>query len=144
MTTMYEHVGGEPAIRRFAEHFHGTVLRDALLEPLFAHGSGHHVDHLTAFFVEMLGGSRGYSDKAGGFGALMLAHLGRNISDEQGERFVALLLAAADATGLPPDERFREALAANVRKAAGFSVKISRSDTPPYRPPYPELSPWQW
>ena len=72
MATMFEHVGGEATLRKMAEHFHEAVLgdelrvgeparfasNDELLGKLFRYGSSHHVDHLTAFLAEMLGGPR--------------------------------------------------------------------------------------
>ncbi|WP_462186006.1 group II truncated hemoglobin, partial [Frankia sp. CcWB2] len=122
MATMFEHVGGEPSLRGLAEHFHQAVVADPLLRSLFEYGTPHHTDHLTAFLVEMLGGPSRYSDELGGFLSLMKAHLGLRITPEQQDRFVTLMLASADAVGMPSDERFRTAFEAQVRKAAGFTV----------------------
>ncbi|MFF4439492.1 group II truncated hemoglobin [Streptomyces sp. NPDC001621] len=145
MTTMYEHVGGEKALRRFAEHFHRTVLDDPLLAPLFRAGSPDHADHLAAFFTEMLGGPARYTGELGGFIALLRAHVGMRITPEMSERFVMLMLASADAVGLPDDDRFRKAFTANVEKAAGFTTKASQDENHPMlQPPYPELGRWQW
>lgn len=145
MATMFEHVGGETALRGLAEHLHKSVLADPLLRGLFENGSPDHADHLAAFLGEMLGGPTRYSDELGGFLSLLKAHLGLRITPEQQERFVTLMLASADAAGLPDDERFRAAFEAHVRKAAGFTAEASASDTSPrLEPPYPKLGRWTW
>ncbi|WP_158677731.1 group II truncated hemoglobin [Streptomyces sp. SPB074] len=145
MTTMYEHVGGEEALRRLAEHFHHTVLEDPLLGELFRAGSPYHADHFTAFLTEMLGGPARYTDELGGFIALLRAHAGMRITPEQSDRFVSLLLRAADEVALPDDDRFRKAFTANVEKAAGFTTKASQEDDHPMlQPPYPVLGRWKW
>jgi hemoglobin len=145
MTTMYEHVGGEPALRKFAEHFHTSLLADPLLQGLFRAGSPHHTQHLTFFFIEVLGGPEVYTDGVGGFVALLRAHLGLRITPDQQDRFVTLMLQAADASALPDDERFRTAFESQIRKAAGFTTKVSASDTHQMlQPPYPQLGRWTW
>ncbi|WP_069771374.1 group II truncated hemoglobin [Streptomyces sp. LUP30] len=145
MTTMYEHVGGEGELRRLAEHFHHLVLEDPLLGDLFRAGSPYHADHLTAFLAEMLGGPARYTDELGGFIALLRAHVGMRITPEQSDRFVTLMLRAADEVGLPDDDRFRKAFTGNLEKAAGFTTKASQDDSHPMlQPPYPVLGRWQW
>jgi hemoglobin len=109
--TLLAHLGGVDALRRTVADFYGTVLADPLLHPLFGDGRPEHVDHLTAFLAEVFGGQARYTDELGGFPALLAAHRGLKINDEQRARFVALFLAAADRTGLPADPPFRAALA---------------------------------
>ncbi|GAA2545738.1 group II truncated hemoglobin [Streptomyces fimbriatus] len=144
MATMFEHVGGEATLRKMAEHFHEAVLGDELLGKLFRYGSSHHVDHLTAFLAEMLGGPRRYSEELGGFESIYRAHQGLGISDEQRDRFVELMLESADAVGLPADERFRTAFTRQIARAAGFSTRVSRGELDHFSAPYPELVAWEW
>ncbi|MEU6439353.1 group II truncated hemoglobin [Streptomyces sp. NPDC047046] len=145
MTTMYEHVGGEKPLRRLAEHFHHLVLEDPLLGDMFRAGSPYHADRLTAFLTEMLGGPARFTDELGGFIALLRAHTRLRITPEQRDRFVALMLRAADEVGLPDDDRFRTAFTRNVEKAAGFTTTASQEDDHPMlQPPYPVLGRWQW
>ncbi|MEU6412748.1 hypothetical protein [Microbispora sp. NPDC046933] len=80
---MYEHVGGEAALRTFAEHFDESVLRDPLLTRLFEYGSSHHAENLIASFVEMMGGPSRFSDEPGEFEAISRAHQGLKITDER-------------------------------------------------------------
>ena len=108
--TLFEHAGGEDGLRRVVAYWYPTVLADPLLHPLFGAGEPTHVDHLTAFFSEVFGGPTRYTDELGGFPALLAAHRGLRISEEQRQRFVELFLRAADEVGLPADEPFRTAL----------------------------------
>ena len=54
--SIYDHAGGEPAIRRFVEVFYASVLADPVLTPLFGEGRPEHVPHLAAFDAEAFGG----------------------------------------------------------------------------------------
>ena len=110
--TLYEHAGGEAALRRTVEVFYSRVLADPLLQPLFGAGMPSHVDHLAAFLAEVFGGPRRYSEQLGGFPALLAHHQHKQISEPQRQRFVQLFLGAADDTGLPADQPFRVALLA--------------------------------
>jgi truncated hemoglobin YjbI len=51
MQTLYEHAGGEMALRQFIDIFYGHVLADPLLQPLFGKGQPDHVDHPAASFL---------------------------------------------------------------------------------------------
>ena len=55
MPSLYEHAGGEEAIRRLEEAFYRKVLADMVLKPLFGEGRPTHVDRLTAFTAESFG-----------------------------------------------------------------------------------------
>jgi hemoglobin len=61
MPTLFEHAGGEPALRRLEQAFYDSVLADPLLQPLFGAGQPEHVDHLTAFTAESFGGPDRFS-----------------------------------------------------------------------------------
>lgn len=145
MASMYDNVGGEPTLRKLAEDFHASVMRDPLLQSLFRYTGAGHVNGLTAFLVEVFGGPRTFSDEFGGFLTLMRKHRGRRISEEQRKRFVELFITAAEEAGLPmDDERFRTAFIAQVDRGAGFSMAVSHPDGPKFAPPYPELGRWEW
>jgi hemoglobin len=144
LTTMYEHVGGEHVLQRFVEQFHEAVLRDELLRPLFADARPTHVEHLTAFMVEITGGPTRYSEELGGLGSLIEAHRDLRITEAQRRRFVDLMLDAADAVGMPGDVRFREALARSVDAGATFSMRFSYPDVTFDRPYPPTIGRWRW
>ncbi|HMH16790.1 MAG TPA: group II truncated hemoglobin [Burkholderiales bacterium] len=144
MQTLYEHAGGEPAIRRFVEIFYAKVLADPLLQPLFGKGKPEHVAHLTAFTAECFSGPDTFTRKMGGFAGLIAAHRGLNIRDDQRQRFVALYMAAADEAQLPDDAPFREALRSHVEFGAEVAQQNSRAKTDAELHPLREVPIWEW
>jgi hemoglobin len=108
--TLFEHAGGAAGLHRVIAHWYPTVLADPLLSPLFGEGSLTHVEHLTAFFAEVFGGPSEYTDKFGGYEALLSHQRRLAITYDQRQRFIALVIEAADAEGLPVDAPFRQAL----------------------------------
>lgn len=133
--TMFEHLGGREGLLRFVNHFHHAVLADDLLGEMFARGRPTHAAHLAAFFEEVMGGRQGYTEHHNGVEGLFDAHEGLAITEPQRRRFVALMLASADAVGLPDDHRFRDALRTRVEAGSMFSLTLSQ-------PGARRLSPW--
>ena len=123
--TLYASLGGEAALHRTVEAFYASVLVDPLLQPLFGTGQPTHVDHLTAFFGEVLGGPARYTGELGGFPALLEAHRGLHIGEPQRQRFVALFLAAAEQTGLAGAPHLRAALASYLE----FGTEVARQNS---------------
>lgn len=96
-TTLLTQLGGDDGIRAIVAGWYPTVLADPLLHPLFGDGHPDHIDHLTAFLIEVFGGATRYTDELGGFPALLEAHRGLAIEDDQRRRFSELFLDAFDA-----------------------------------------------
>jgi hemoglobin len=119
--TLFEHAGGTEGLHRVVAYWYPTVLADPLLKPLFGAGEPTHVDHLTAFLSEVFGGPTRYTDELGGFPALLEAHRGLAITDEQRQRFIDLFVQAADAVQLPADEPFR----ASLRRYLDFGTEVA-------------------
>lgn len=143
--TMLERIGGEPKLRALCERFHALVLDDPLLNAMFAYSGDSHVDHLTTFLVEMFGGPARYSSELNGIDGLYDAHLELGIEEEQRQRFVQLLLQAADETGMPSDEAFRSQFARHIEAGSRFSMKFSQPGLAAApRPTFPEIDPWTW
>src|ERR1700709_1389416 len=109
MPTLFERAGGDQGLHRLEQIFYDSVLADPLLQPLFGAGRPEHVDHLTAFTAESFGGPDRFSRELG-FAPLIGVHRGLKITEEQRLRFVELYMAALDATGMPSDPAFREAV----------------------------------
>jgi hemoglobin len=107
-------LGGEEGIHAVVATWYPRVLADPLLVPLFGEGAAHHVDHLTALFVEVFGGPRRYTDELGGFPALLAHHRGLEITEAQRARFVELFMAAFDEVR-PPDVTARREFAAYLQ-----------------------------
>ena len=143
MTTIYDHAGGEPALHRFVTLFYASVLADPVLQPLFGTGRPEHVAHLTAFDAEAFGGPGTFS-RTIGFPALIDAHRGLTISEDQRVRFVELYMRAADAAGLPADQPFRQALREHVEFGSQVAKQNSHATTDADLHPLREVPQWQW
>ena len=144
MPTLYEHAGGEAALRRFIDIFYRHVLADPLLQPLFGKGKPDHVDHLTAFTAETFGGPDRFSRELGGFARLIAVHRGLKITEEQRRRFVELHIAAADEAGLPSDAPFREALRSHVEFGTHVAMQNSHAESDADLHPLREVPKWEW
>jgi hemoglobin len=120
--TLYEWAGGTPALERLTEHFYTAVRADALLGPVFAHMHGEHPRFVAAFIAEVFGGPASYSASRGGHPHMIAQHLGRRLTQEQRRRWVEMLLASADAVGLPDDPEFRSAFVAYLEWGTRLAV----------------------
>jgi hemoglobin len=142
-TTLFDHAGGEPALRRFLATFYESVLKDPLLGPLFGGGRPEHVDRLTAFTAESFGGPDTFSQQVG-FAHLIQVHRDLHITEEQRAHFVELYMAAADIAGLPDDQPFREALRSHVEFGSHVALQNSNARTDAELNPLREVPRWQW
>jgi len=143
MPSLYEFAGGEEAIHGLEDTFYSSVLKDPLLQPLFGEGRPEHVDHLTAFTVESFGGPDRFSRELG-FAHLIDVHRNLRITEEQRERFVQLYMAALDASDLPDDQDFREAIRSHVEFGSKVAMQNSRADTEDELHPLREVPRWTW
>ena len=100
-------VGGVAALRRLSSTFYEAVLADPLLAPVFADFTPAHVEHVAVWLAEVFGGAPRFTDELGGHQALLRAHLGLAITEEQRLRWLELM-AAAVAKELPDDELLRQ------------------------------------
>jgi len=109
--TIYEWAGGRAAFRAWLERFYDLVEDDELLAPAFGGiVSRQHRDHVLDWWCEVMGGPPSYTERRGGYAAMLAHHRDLAISAEQRLRFVTLLSVAADDVGLPADPEFRAAL----------------------------------
>jgi hemoglobin len=143
MPSLYEFAGGEEALHRLEETFYSSVLNDPLLQPLFGMGKPEHVDHLTAFTAESFGGPDRFTRELG-FGHLIDVHRNLGITEEQRQRFVELYMAALDASGLPDDMEFREAIRSHVEFGSKVAMQNSRAKTEDELHPLREVPRWTW
>lgn len=143
MPSLYEHAGGEDAIRRVEEIFYAKVLADPLLKPLFPERRPHHVDHLSWFTAESFGGP-GRFTREPGFDHIVRVHRHLNIDDKQRQRFERLYMAAFDEADMPKDEAFREAVRSHIAFGSQAAQQNSRAgtDADPY--PLSEVPRWTW
>ena len=143
MPTLYEHAGGEETLHRLEDTFYSSFLADPLLQPLFGAGRPDHVDHLTAFTAESFGGSDRFTRELG-FGHLIDVHRGLRISEAQRTRFVQLYMAARDASGMPSDEPFRDAVRSHVEFGSRVAMQNSHATSVDELRPLREVPRWTW
>lgn len=143
MPTLFEHAGGEEALHRLEQAFYDSVLLDPLLQPLFGAGRASHVDHLTAFTAESFGGPDRFSRELG-FAHLISVHRGLKITEEQRQRFVDLYMAALDATGMPSDAAFREAVREHIEFGSQVAMQNSHAESDEELHPLRVVPRWTW
>jgi hemoglobin len=109
--TLYEWAGGRAAIERMIGCFYDRVEQDDLLSALFPGGvSAAHREHVTTWWCEVFGGPAEYTERLGGYPAMLAHHRDLTITGEQRFRFASLMSLAADDAELPSDPEFRAAL----------------------------------
>ncbi|MFD8785341.1 group II truncated hemoglobin [Kitasatospora sp. NPDC059599] len=119
-TSLYDAVGGLDALRRLSHTFYRGVLADPLLAPVFADFTPTHIEHVAVWLAEVFGGPTSFTDELGGHQALLRAHLGLRITEEQRLRWMELMAEAVRAE-LPADELLR----ARVLEYFDWGTKIA-------------------
>jgi hemoglobin len=143
MPSLFDHAGGEAGLHRLEQYFYDSVLVDPLLQPLFGAGRPEHVDHLTAFTAESFGGPDRFTRELG-FAHLIDVHRGLHITEEQRQRFVELYMKALDATDMPADADFREAVREHVEFGTHVAMQNSNAETDDQLNPLREVPHWTW
>jgi len=95
--SLYEAIGGRPALTAAVDVFYGRLIADPVLGPFFPGGVGaRHRAYVVTALGEALGGPERYRgpDIAG-------AHRGLGISDAHFDRAAACLVATLDELGVP-------------------------------------------
>jgi hemoglobin len=140
--TLYEWIGGAPALEKLFTTFYEHVHDDALLAPVFAGMDPDHPRHVAAWLGEVFGGPATYSAEHGGHPHMVRRHAGRAITEEQRRRWVALLLDTADEVGVPADPEFRASLVGYLEWGSRLAVMFS---APGADVSVPEPMPtWDW
>ncbi len=99
--SLYALAGGDVAMHRLAHAFYDRVLADPLLRPLFRDPGEDHAERMALWLTELLGGPAAHTEARGGFAVMQGAHHGLRITEEQRQRWVDHMRAAAVETGLP-------------------------------------------
>ena len=141
--TLYDWLGGGPALRRLTRVFYERhVSADPLLGPLFAGMSPDHPEKVADWLGEVFGGPSTYTDEHGGYAHMVREHLGRHLTEAQRARWAALLLVSADEVGLPADPEFRSAFVSYVEWGTRLALENSQPGArPPLTLPVPR---WDW
>src|SRR5580700_6067497 len=126
--TLYEWAGGRLAVARLIDCFYDRVEGDELLSPFFPGGvSAAHREHVTTWWCEVLGGAAGYTERLGGYPAMLAHHRGLGITAGQRLRFASLMSMAADDAELPDDPEFRAALVGYLE----WGTRLAMSNSQP-------------
>ena len=140
--TLFEWIGGAPAIEGLTERFYVKVKADPLLAPIFQHMDDRHPHFVAQFLGEVFGGPAAYSAERGGHAHMLSRHFARRLAEPQRRRWVALLVDTADELGVPDDPEFRSAFAAYLEWGTRIAVITSQSEPHPVEPaPMPR---WGW
>jgi hemoglobin len=95
--SLYEAIGGRPALVAAVDGLYGRLLADPELGPLFPGGVGdRHRRYVVTFLGEALGGPKRYRGPD-----IAAAHGGLGISDTNFQRAAAHLGATLDELGVP-------------------------------------------
>ena len=111
--SIYESVGGWPALLALARAWHVRCLADPVVSHAFSHG--HHPEHaqrLAAYWAEALGGPADYTRSIGDESTVLRLHAGNGEHVEMDDRARTCFIQAMDDADLPPDPRLRSTLAA--------------------------------
>jgi hemoglobin len=141
--TLYEFAGGRDALRALADAHYRRCLTDPILAEIFgSRGRPDHVDHLTDWLTEVLGGPKLYTEQHGGHGALLRQHANLEIDERHRSRFVEAFLAAADEVGLPDHPTFRQRLRDYLEWGSKIAEEVSQpgADTSSDQP----VPVWGW
>jgi hemoglobin len=120
--TLYDWIGGMPALLRLTKTFYERVPADPLLGPVFAKMSSEHPEHVAAFLAEVFGGPKTYSEKLGGHRNMIHHHVERALTEAQRRRWMQLLLDCADEIGAPTDPEFRSAFVSYLEWGTRLAV----------------------
>ena len=111
MPTIFEAAGGEAGLRRLADAWHARVMDDEVVQHAFSHGfEPDHVERLTAYWVEALGGPPAYSTTYGDETSVVRIHSGNGPHEEMDSRAIACFDQALEDADLADDAQLRQAL----------------------------------
>jgi len=141
--TIFEWAGGLPALTRMTRLFYEKFVPESpVLAPLFANMSADHPERVARWLSEVFGGPPLYSGEYGGYPRMLSQHVGKNLSEEWRQEWVALLLRSAGEAGLPNDPEFRSAFSSYIEWGSRLAVENSQLNaTPPAHMPMPH---WDW
>lgn len=130
--SLYAWAGENERLEQLTVLFYEKVGQDALLAPVFRHMLADHARHVAHFIGEVFGGPASYTQADGGSHARMVEHhIGKNLTETQRRRWIALLLDSADEVSLPDDPEFRSALVGYLEWGSRLAVLNSQTTQNP-------------
>ncbi|MGZ3182059.1 MAG: group II truncated hemoglobin [Telluria sp.] len=108
--SLFDALGGAPAVLRLAHAWHARVLADAVVAHAFSHGfHPQHTERLAAYWTEAWGGPPLYSERHGDESRVVRMHSGNGVHEEMDRRAIACFDLALEDAGIA-DARLRQAL----------------------------------
>ncbi|EXX84667.1 globin [Paenibacillus darwinianus] len=101
-TTIYDAIGGAPAVRRLVEAFYPRVQADPLLSPLFPQDITPVLEKQYLFLTQFFGGPTLYSDQ-NGHPMMRARHLPFPITKQHAEAWLGCMRGALAECGLPEE-----------------------------------------
>jgi hemoglobin len=117
--TLYEAIGGAPAVRRLVEAFYPEVLKDPLLAPLFPEDIRPVMEKQYMFLTQFFGGPRLYSEQYG-HPMMRARHLPFPITVERAEAWLGCMRRALQQLDI--DDSLRETVLERLSGPAHFFV----------------------
>ena len=143
--TLFQWAGGLPALTKMTRLLYEKhIPADDLLAPVFADMPPGHPQHEAMWLAEAFGGPAWYSQRRGGAAVARRAHAGREFTEEQRARWVALAVQAADEARLPADPSFRAALVGYLDWGSRIAQAESASAAPHGMPADEPVPHWDW
>jgi hemoglobin len=104
--TLYERVGGAPAVHALADAWHRRVLADPVVEHAFSHGfSDDHVARLAAYWAQAWGGPDTFTATMGDEATVVEIHSHQGIHPDMDERAERCFVEATQDIDLDDDVR---------------------------------------
>jgi hemoglobin len=102
--SLYDEIGGEPAVLALAHAWHERCLADPVVSHAFSHGFREdHTERLAAYWGEVLGGPPAYSQAMGTEADVVRMHSGNGEHDEMDRLAVAAFAGALEDAGVPSE-----------------------------------------
>jgi hemoglobin len=142
--TIFDAVGGRPALLDLARAWHRRCLEDPVVSHAFSHPGQHprHTERLAAYWVEALGGPPDFTGLGVDHSHVLRLHSGDGEHREMDERAQVCFALALDDAGIPADERLRTTLKDYFHWAtAGLAT---HPETPDDVPDGLDLPHWSW
>lgn len=119
--TIYDAVGGMPALIALADAWHERCLADPLVAHAFSHGfHPDHTERLAAYWAEALGGPTAYTESVASETDVVRLHSGNSPHPEMDERAIGCFERAVEDVGLADTADVRDALVAYFAWAVDY------------------------
>ncbi|ACZ30420.1 NUDIX hydrolase [Xylanimonas cellulosilytica DSM 15894] len=141
--TIYDAMGGMPAVAALARAWHARVLDDPVVAHAFERRMHpQHDERLAAYWAEQLGGPATFTASMASHASVVAVHSGNGPHEEMDARAVACFELALDDAAIPDDDRLRNTL--TLWFAWAMQVLNHEHETPEEVPVDLPMPTWTW